>query len=130
MGRVTYVTLYQGWTNSKVCPPNWETKPYGVLFNKNNYTNLKAVYFVAAISVNDVTATGKIRLYNVTDGKEIEESTIETNETSIEFVDMVKKTSNLKDKLPDHEVALVFQLQVSEGFLIRCTTVYLEVVEE
>lgn len=104
----------QGWsTINKI----FDTLPqYSYLsdFDKRDYQKVDSITFNVSLSTESLSDTVTVRLFNLTDGVEIANSSL-TGSTTSSIVYKSLQTNNIFNSLPDKRITLAVQMKRTAG---------------
>ena len=83
-------------------------------FDKRDYTDVDSVILVAGLSLDDPSDTVYVRLFNVTDNKEIANSQISTTNSTLDNYHEMQ-THDIFNSLPDKRITLAVQIRSAKG---------------
>lgn len=83
-------------------------------FDKRDYPGVDSVILVAGLSLDDPSDTVYVRLFNVTDNQEIQNSQISTTNVAIDNYNELQ-TQDIFNSLPDKRVTLAVQIRSAKG---------------
>lgn len=100
--------------------PEFRTLPtytHYIDFDKKDYPKMDSITLNAALATDKISDSAVIRLFNVTDGVVIENSTTSASTTNL-YATKYVQTNNIAQYLPDKKITLAVQMKgVGSGYV-------------